>query len=201
MIPYRRSMMNRTCSVADCNSPYVARGLCERHYRRWRRYGDPTKVRCEQHHGKTVAERLAIYTKRGPECWEWLGAKASGYGRLSAGDRPRGAHRIAWEVNYGPIPAGLCVLHRCDNRGCVRPDHLFLGTSADNTADMMAKGRNGVNPDPLKGMQHAKAKLNDAKVRAIHASYATHTALAQRYGVTKQVISAVRKGKTWKHVK
>ncbi len=66
---------------------------------------------------------------------------------------------------------------------------------------MMAKKRNGVNPNPVKGMEHSKAKLTDAKVRTIRASDATHTALALRYGVTKQVISAVRKGKTWKHVK
>jgi hypothetical protein len=120
---------------------------------------------------------------------------------LGVGDRPRGAHRVAWEVAYGPIPVGLFVLHRCDNRGCVRPEHLFLGTAADNTADMMAKGRHRVNPNPLRGTRHANAKLTDARVRTIRASPATHTDLARKYGVTKQVISAVRKGKTWKHVK
>jgi hypothetical protein len=193
----------KRCSVADCNGSFVAKGFCERHYRRWKRYGNPNVLRMVQYHGKTAAERLAIYTRQTEGCWEWIAARhpVTGYGMLGVGNRPRGAHRVAWEVNHGPIPPGLFVLHRCDNRGCVRPDHLFLGTPADNTADMMAKSRNGVNPAPLKGTRHSKAKLTDAKVRIIRASDATHTALGFRYGVTKQVISAVRKGKTWKHVK
>ena len=201
ILSYRLPMAKeQTCSVPECGRVCIAKGLCEPHYRKMRRYGDPTVVLQVQHQGKTIAERLELYTQRGPGCWEWLGSRGHGYGWLGVGNRPRGAHRVAWEVNYGAIPAGLFVLHRCDNRGCVRPDHLFLGTPADNTADMMAKGRNGVNPDPLRGMRHSKAKLTDAKVRTIRASSDTHTALARRYGVTKQVISAVRKGTTWKHV-
>jgi len=71
-------------------------------------------------------------------CWEWEGSRfPSGYGRLK---RMR-AHRAVWEAVYGPIPAGLCVLHRCDNPPCVRPDHLRLGTQADNMRDRASKGR------------------------------------------------------------
>jgi hypothetical protein len=79
------------------------------------------------------------------DCWEWQGGHVKGYGEITAGKRPgrtwRYAHRVAWELTFGPIPRGLCVLHRCDNRGCVRPAHLFLGTVADNNRDMWAKGR------------------------------------------------------------
>jgi hypothetical protein len=74
----------------------------------------------------------------GPDCWEWKGKpKDTGYGTFLNGY----AHRYAYEIVNGPIPAGMCVLHRCDNRICVRPDHLFLGTKEDNTADMWSKGR------------------------------------------------------------
>ena len=77
------------------------------------------------------------------ECWTWTAdLDDHGYGRLGIGrKRIEPAHRVAWTLANGPIPEGLRVLHHCDNPPCVRPDHLFLGTQADNMADMMAKGR------------------------------------------------------------
>ncbi len=89
-------------------------------------------------HGPVVREEL------GP-CWDWTASLGNhGYGVLGLGGRTDGkdlAHRISWELSKGDIPEGVCVLHKCDRRSCVNPDHLFLGSKADNTADMVAKGR------------------------------------------------------------
>lgn len=132
----------RRCSVPGCEGVYDAHGFCGRHYQAWLRNGDPTVVLQVQHHGKTVAERLALYTRRTTGCWEWTGARsAKGYGVLNVRETSRLASRVAWQLEHGKIPRGLYVLHKCDNPGCVRPSHLFLGTLADNNADMLAKGR------------------------------------------------------------
>lgn len=81
----------------------------------------------------------------GAGCWEWSGLRsARGYGRF--GHDSRRAHRIAWELTFGPVPDGLLVCHTCDNPPCIRPEHLFLGTDADNARDMVAKGRGRYGP-------------------------------------------------------
>jgi hypothetical protein len=81
-------------------------------------------------------------TSRGPGCWIWRGYRnAFGYGRVWFRYRRAYPHRVAWELQHGPIPEGLSVLHRCDNPACVRPSHLRLGTQADNIRDCVAKGR------------------------------------------------------------
>jgi hypothetical protein len=93
--------------------------------------------------GIVPERRFFDYIKFDDGCCEWIGGKNSdGYGTFSPFSRkPVLAHRFSWELFNGPIPEGLCVLHTCDNQACVKPTHLFLGTKADNTLDMIAKGR------------------------------------------------------------
>lgn len=95
---------------------------------------------------KTLAERLDERTLKTPGCWLWQGGTSGGYGlitdRIGSGKNAL-THRLAWELAYGPIPRGLCVLHSCDVRNCVYPEHLFLGTKGDNNRDCIRKGRAG----------------------------------------------------------
>jgi hypothetical protein len=90
---------------------------------------------------RPLAERFPEKVARGPGCWLWQGTTNGAYGQIGDGGRKRYAHRVAWELQNGPVPDGLHVLHRCDVPACVRPDHLFLGTPSDNLRDCYAKGR------------------------------------------------------------
>lgn len=133
----------------------------------------------------------------GPDdCWEWQGRRTErGYGEFHYRQKPWRAHRFAL-VLRGYDVDGWVVLHRCDNPPCCNPNHLRLGTPADNNADMMVKGRSR----HFVGSQNRSAKLTDDAVRAIRASREGLPALASRYGVAKSVICNVRNRKTWRHV-
>jgi hypothetical protein len=93
-----------------------------------------------------IVDRFWARVQKSDGCWEWTGAVNSrngGYGviGISGSRKLTVTHRLSWEIHHGPIPDGLWVLHRCDNRKCCNPEHLFLGTHADNMRDMTAKGR------------------------------------------------------------
>jgi len=90
---------------------------------------------------RNTPERFWARLEKSGECWNWMGSTSGGYGQLSYRRRPVRTHRLAWELAYGPIPAGLSVCHHCDNPRCCRPDHLFLGTPGDNARDCFLKGR------------------------------------------------------------
>ena len=151
-----------------------------------------------------IEDRFWARVEKGDGCWLWKGCKQrSGYGRIASGDPSKpiveGAHRIAYELQCGPIPHGLYVLHHCDVPACCRGSHLFLGTAKDNNADMHAKGR-FVPPTVSKGEGAPNAILSEAHVRRILASKETHDKLGASLGVAPSTIKAVRDGITWKHI-
>lgn len=178
---------------------------------------------------KSVEKRVAWFWSRTAvvgECLEWTGPiTPDGYGASTTlSNKKERSHRTAWTIANGPIPPGMCVCHRCDNRKCVKIDHLFLGTNAENMADMAAKGRapagdaNGMRKHPerssfnrlrfaFRGEDGTSAKLTDEAIRAIRAEYAPRgkggtclRELAERYGVGTSAIHRVVKGHNWKHV-
>ena len=127
-------------------------------------------------------------------CILWTAAKNTrGYGVLFHHGRLQLAHRLAWLDANGPIPVGMCVLHRCDTRECVNVGHLFLGTNLDNTADMMRKGR-GVQ---VCGEACGSSTLTEADVRAIRAADGLMREIGERFGVSARHVGAIKARKSW----
>lgn len=145
---------------------------------------------------------------RSGDCWLWLGATQSASGGFRYGKfKSQLAHRYSWALTNGPIPTGLFVCHHCDVPLCVRPEHLFVGTQADNMRDMAAKGRSCV------GERHGNAKLTWEDVESIRRRYepprsrdwgyatrskrVTLKSLAEEYGVDVKVIHKIVQGRAW----
>jgi len=133
-------------------------------------------------------------------CWLWLESVApDGYGRTrNGGKRKTLAHRLSWTLHRGEIPTDLCVLHKCDERSCVNPDHLFLGTYHDNAKDRDTKGRNG--KQKMSGEKCYRARLTEADVKAIRLDTRPQRTVAKDYGITQSAISNIQLRKCWKHL-
>lgn len=173
--------------------------------------------------------RLEARSRWNGECKIWTGCREkAGYGKIGYKDKTIRTHRLAWILTYGEIPDGLWVLHHCDNRACVRPNHLFLGTIQDNITDMCNKGRqasgdrngththpervargdrNGMRTHPekrCKGELQGSSKLTEEKVLRIRARYSlggiSQLELAVEYGVVRSNISNIINHKRWAHI-
>jgi hypothetical protein len=137
-------------------------------------------------------------------CWEWIGCTHKGYGRFESSgismsalkSKKRGAHQVSYEAYKGKIPSGLVVRHTCDNPLCINPDHLILGTQAQNVADREARGRR----KDINGEKIGTSKLTAEQVYEIRASELSYAHLAEIYNVDKSNIAAIKTGKSWKHL-
>lgn len=146
-----------------------------------------------------IGERFWAKVAFSANCWEWQAyiGKTHGYGQFDVRYEIR-AHRAAWRLTHGPIPRHLNVLHRCDNKRCVRPDHLFLGTQKTNVRDCVAKGRIS------RGEHRPQHKLTENQIREIRQRYETGTGtyrgMAAEYGVQTCLIYKIIKRTAWRHV-
>ena len=187
-----------SCQVEGCKNTYYALGYCEKHWKKYKKYGDP--LGGPRPRGN-IEQRFWPKVHKGPGCWIWTGGiSKTGYGILAAGGKGAGnlsAHRLSYTLNKGPIPAGMLVLHSCDNRACVNPDHLRAGTHKENIQEAFDKGRKTA---PVSyGEDHPKSKLTQEQANFIKANpQFQHAYLARLFGVSLNCIRGVRIGRTWK---
>ena len=159
-------------SVWGCNMSHAARPVMDRFWEKVDRFSNPSG------------------------CWEWMAAKTQwGYGVLRTNNRNMHSHRVSWGLHFGTVPEGLCVLHKCDNRGCVRPDHLFLGTYRDNLHDMLVKGRSNY----ARGEKAGQAKLKEhevCKIRKMRGSMSARE-IGEMFGVSGSAIAGIFSERSW----
>jgi hypothetical protein len=186
----------KKCEAIECNEKHYCRGYCRKHYKRLF-YGRPIDGPMKYEIG--IHERLKskIVENKSTGCHEWTGCTTGGYGQIEHNGKLDYTHRIAWKLLHGEIPDGLHVLHKCDNRKCVNPKHLFLGTHQDNIRDMIEKNRQA------RGSKCGSAILHENDISQIRKRFAngnSNKLIGIYFGVAPKTISNIKTGVTWKHV-
>lgn len=191
---------HRICSVEDCKKPVKARGWCTAHWARWRKYGDASVVRFPMaEKGAPMGFLEALIGTQSQDCICWPFSKTlNGYGQISYGGKPKGAHRVICEMAYGTSPSPKHeAAHSCGNGhlGCVNPNHLRWATHKENGEDM---ARHGTSP---RGERQGSSKLTEADVLRIRKRLdagASQKRLAGEFGVSRSAIGGIAQGGTWR---
>lgn len=146
---------------------------------------------------QSIRSRFFCFVRRTSSCWNWTGSvQGNGYGRFGVAGKTIYAHQAGYILQIGPISPGLCVLHKCDNRRCVRPDHLFLGTKKKNAEDCVAKDRQ------VRGERNGQAKLSERAVKFIlsRKGRISSCRLGPIFNVHPNTILRIWKGERWKYL-
>lgn len=178
--------MKNICKIDGCGQICEGWGLCAKHYQRLYRLGK-TEL-------KSTEDRFWEKVKKTAACWEWISNITTyGYGQFIKNDlvNSRMAHRYSWALHFGEIPKGKYICHKCDNRKCVNPAHLFLGDHHANMSDMVSKGR------AARGLRAKDVKLKESEVIEIYKSKERHSVLARKYKVSNASITLIKAGKNW----
>lgn len=187
-------MKHKHCSVEGCEKKHSGIGFCKYHYNHFKRHGDPLITwRSEVRYKKIFMQKIKIIG----DCWERTALlDADGYGRFFCLGKLMLAHRYSYLIHKGDI-GNLFVCHKCDNRKCVNPDHLFLGTNQDNMDDKKRKGRNTKGS----GFSHAVMVEQDVVImRALRNLGFTYSAIAKRFKTSETTAHSAINRRTWKHV-
>jgi len=133
-------------------------------------------------------------------CWVWLGAirGENNYGAMRINKRTIGAHRVSYMIHHGNIPDEMQVLHKCDNRLCVNPEHLYAGNQKQNIRDMYNRGRNVYTGN--KGTKHPSSKITEDIVIEIRLSKLSEKELCEKYKLSRSHVSRIINNKSWRHI-
>lgn len=192
-MPSKRTIL-RVCNQCKCNffirSSYIKEG-----------HGLYCSMTCRsKSQTKPLQDRFWLKVQKSEGCWEWLGScNIGGYGTIRVNEHSCLAHRISYELENGPFDTTLCVCHSCDNRKCVRPSHLFLGTYKDNVHDCINKNRRGTKSG--EALSFSKLKESDVlEILHLRKEGLTGTELSIMFNISRQTIYEIWEGKRWKHV-
>lgn len=209
-LPPKKDREIRLCSVEGCSNKHFVHDLCSKHWLRMSANGhlEVAVIRGddEKRFWSHVNKNGPLHPKLGTRCWLWTSKlNRFGYAPFHLTPKNTTAHRFSYILAHGEIPEGegyhgTCVLHQCDVRHCVNPEHLFLGTNQDNVDDKVAKGRGCSLPGEL----HPMAKLKKTEVLEIRRLYAagsfTRRELEEMYGLARGSAKAIIARRTWRHI-
>jgi hypothetical protein len=185
----------RKCKILNCKGSVIAFDLCQSHYLRLRK-NIPMDTRIKK--GPIETRFNDSFEKHESGCWLWIGfLNENGYGLIKNNYKTLQAHRVSFALKRGPIPKGICVLHKCDTPRCVNPDHLYLGSKQKNNEDMQIRNRQ------VRGEKDGMAKLTKADVVSIRKhrySGETLSFIANLFGVGISQIHRITTNQSWSHV-
>lgn len=188
----KRFRKGYTCTVEECPRPRVGRGYCKKHYTRFMKHGDPLTTRPPV---DPLEYGMRYFGEEDPNgCIEWTGSKfGTGYGKFMVDGKRYSAHRWSYERFIGPIPEGMVVRHKCDNRPCVNPEHLLVGTQRQNCEDTVERERTA------RGERSGMSKLTETEAVEIYqlAPRVRHADIAEMYNITMWNVSSIARGLTW----